>query len=241
MNAFVTKQNQFEGPLDLLLNLIEKRKMHISDVSLAQVTDEYISHVKTLEQFPVGEVAQFILVASTLLLIKSRSLLPNLELTSEEERSIGDLENRLKMYEEIRALSRHVAERFGIAPAFAPNARKRAPVFAPDASMTVPALLASLKDILNSLPQKENLPKAVVKKVMSIEEMITGLTKRIQNSLRMSFREFAGVGKEERVNVIVGFLAMLELVKQGTISVTQNTHFDDIVMETNQISTPKYE
>lgn len=240
MPDFVVKQSDFEGPLDLLLTLIEKRKLHISDISLAKVTDDYISHVKNLGNVPHAEIAQFVLIASTLLLIKSRSLLPNLELTPEEERSIGDLADRLKAYEQIRLLSRHVAERFGKEISFGSNARKYEPVFAPDESMTILALLASLQNLLQALPQKEQLPKVVVKKIMSIEEMIDGLTKRIQTSLKMSFRDFAGVGKQERVHVIVGFLAMLELVKQGMISVNQQNHFEDIVIETNSVNTPNY-
>jgi chromatin segregation and condensation protein Rec8/ScpA/Scc1 (kleisin family) len=71
--------------------------------------------------------------------------------------------------------------------------------------------------------------------------MITSLTARIGQSLKMSFREFAGsASKGERVNVIVSFLAMLELVKQGIIGVTQAKHFDDIEMQTEEIGVPRY-
>ena len=66
------------------------------------------------------------------------------------------------------------------------------------------------------------------------------LTKRVQSSIKLSFREFAKVGKEERVNVIISFLAMLELVKQGIVSVRQESHFDDIEMETQTTNVPHY-
>ncbi len=104
-HGFNIKTTVFEGPLDLLLNLVEKRKLFISDVSLAQVTDDFIRHVQSVENFPIGESAQFILIAATLLLIKSKSLLPTLQLTTEETENIHDLETRLKLYQKIKVFS----------------------------------------------------------------------------------------------------------------------------------------
>src|SRR3989344_7391616 len=93
---FKIKTEIFEGPLDLLLNLIEKHKVFINDVSLTKVTDDFINYIKSFANLPISHTANFILVASTLLLLKSRSLLPILELSPEEEQSITDLETRLK-------------------------------------------------------------------------------------------------------------------------------------------------
>lgn len=80
----------------------------------------------------------------------------------------------------------------------------------------------------------------MVRKVISLEETIESLTYRIKSSLKMSFREFAKVGKEEKVNVIVSFLAMLELVKQGVIMVSQEKEFDDIHIESFDVGVPRY-
>jgi segregation and condensation protein A len=90
------------------------------------------------------------------------------------------------------------------------------------------------------LPKFEVKPKLKVVKVVSLEEMITSLTKRVQSSLKMSFKDFSGIGKAEKVNVIVSFLAMLELVKQGIIEVNQREKFDDIQMETKNVGVPSY-
>lgn len=244
--AYKVKLEQFNGPLDLLLTLIEKRKLFINEISLARIADDYIGYVKQREQFPIAESAQFILIASTLLLIKSKSLLPTLDLTTEEQASVEDLEHRLKLYKQIRDLSIHLKERYGKNIIFERNQPKTiTPVFSPDASMTVPALLGAIKGVIQNLPKKEPIPKAVVKKVISIEEMINNLTSRIQSSLRMSFKEFSrshgGEGKEHKVHVIVSFLAMLELVKQGMVDVTQEKDFDDIHIETQQIGVPRYQ
>ncbi len=167
--------------------------------------------------------------------------MPNLELTSEEQGDIADLERRLKLYQRIKELSVGVKARFGKNVLFPPEPRKAKPIFSPDSSMTIASLAAAIKDVLKNLPVKEFLPKALVAKVMSLEEMITHLTKRVTDSLRMSFREFSKKDQQaNKVHVIVSFLAMLELVKQGIISVTQERHTDDILMETEYLGVPKY-
>lgn len=258
MNIFTVKQEHFEGPLDVLLNLIEKRKLFINDISLAKVADDYLAYVKGLENFPIADSANFILVASTLVLIKSKSLLPSLELTSDEQGDIADLERRLKIYQRIRELSVGVKALFGRRISFTPEPRKVEPVFSPDKQMSLYSFLAALKEVLQGLPKKESLPKVAVLKIMSLEEMIINLTKRVTDALRMSFRDFTKGEKPAyapaskytqagshtdmatKVHIIVSFLAMLELVKQGVISVTQDKHFEDIVMETEWLGVPKY-
>lgn len=239
--GFKIKTEIFEGPLELLLNLIEKRKLFINDIALSKVTDDFIAYVKNFENFPIADSANFILIASTLLLIKSKSLLPTLDLTEEEQASIEDLEARLRIYARMKELSVHVKDRFGKNVLFAKENNKiEVKVFSPHAKMTLPNLVAAMMDVIKNFPKKEILPKAIVRKVVSLEDMICHLTKRITSSLRMSFREFANVNKEEKVNVIISFLAMLELVKQGVINVMQEQKFDDIKMETNEVGVPKY-
>lgn len=238
--SYKVKTEKFEGPLDLLLSLIEKRKLAINEISLSQVTDDFIGYVKSQENFPIGESAHFILVASTLLLIKSKSLLPILELSEDEKGDIEDLEKRLREYQRIKELSVHVKEKFGKKIMFAPNERSfLTPVFSPS-QITLQIIKDSVSRVLSNIPKVEQLPKVVIKKVISLEEMIDKLTSRVKNALKMSFKEFANVGKEDKVNIIVGFLAMLELVKQGAITATQENRFEDIHMETGEVGTPKY-
>jgi segregation and condensation protein A len=94
-DKFLVKTEAFEGPLDLLLHLIEKRKLLINEVSLIKITDDYIEYIQSHDNISLKNNAHFILVASTLVLIKSKSLLPTLELTREEEQDIEDLEARI--------------------------------------------------------------------------------------------------------------------------------------------------
>ncbi len=238
---FKIKQEVFEGPIDLLLNLIEKRKLLINDISLAKVTDDFIAHLQNREVFPIKDTSEFLVIASTLLLIKSKSLLPGLDLTEEEKTDIQDLELKLKIYKKIKELSVHVKSNFGKEMLFFPNARKMEPVFSPDASMTKENIARAIFDVIKNLPKfTEEKPKIKVAKTISLEDMIKNLTERVTKSFKMSFKEFAGMGKAEKVNVIVSFLAMLELVKQGIIDAKQGGQFDDIHMESRTVNTPSY-
>lgn len=239
-NTFTVKLQEFEGPFDLLLDLIEKRKLHINDISLSQVTDDFIRYVNQMEKFSVGGVSHFVLVASTLLLIKSKSLLPNLNLTTEEQEDIHDLEDRLRLLQRMRELSMNVKNIFGRKILFAKNeTRIIDPIFSPEGTITLPLLLNSIREVIQSIEVKEIMPKVMVQKIISLEEMIERLVSRVQSSLKMSFSQFSTNEKGNKVNIIVGFLAMLELVKQGVIAVNQEAHFGDIDMENLDVGVPR--
>lgn len=235
----------FEGPFGLLLNLIEKRKMHINDVSLSAVTEDYLQYMGKLGGLPplptgrqAAEISSFVLVASTLLLIKSKSLLPNLDLTSEEEGDIKSLEERLRLYELFTRLGGNIKNNFGRKIIFPPNERKNEfLVFLPDEQITRESMMAYARNVLGSMPKKVYLPEVEVRKVISLEEMISNLTERITKAMKMSFSEFSGKRKdgahtrEEKVFVIVGFLAMLELVRNGILDAVQEINGGDIMIE----------
>lgn len=238
--VYHVKLANFQGPLDLLLELIENEKLQINEVSLARVADDYIAYIKAVEEFPIGMSAHFILVASTLLLIKSKSLLPTLDLTEEEKTSIAELERRLKMLARARELSKHVSSMFGTNVIHFADFRSIPTVFSPHKKITVDNVVISIKELLkNSRQVVESGPKVIIKTVISLEEMVNNLISRVKKNMTLSFREFAG-NQAERVNVIVSFLAMLELVKQGTIHVKQDKQFSEITMENNEVGVPNY-
>jgi len=235
----------YEGPLEILLELIEKRKLSISDISLAAVTDEYIARVNALPQLPVDETAEFIALAATLLLIKSRSLLPTLELSDDESRDIKELEYRLALYQLIKEAARGVGAALRDPYLYEGENPEPAPLFIPDAAVTLSSLREAAEALMRGFPQSLALPKVEVKKIMSLEEMIDRMSQRISSAFTMSFRQFSGLDKaqgvEARHGVIVSFLALLELVKQGILRAQQEEDFGDITMESDRISTPTYE
>lgn len=238
--GYKVKTSVFEGPLDLLLSLIERRKLLINDISLAEVTDDFLNYLTKRDDFPIAESADFLVIASTLVLIKSKSLLPTLDLSEEEQGNIEELQNRLKVLKRMRELGRQIQKNFGLRVIFAPEERQIEPIFSPDPFLTLATASGIIRNVIKSFPTRESLPKTVVEKVLSLQEMIKNLTERIKASVRMSFREFSGMGKEKKMTVIVSFLAMLELVRQGLINARQDGHFTDITIETEKVGVPDY-
>jgi segregation and condensation protein A len=222
----------YEGPLDLLLELIEKRKLLINDISLASVTDEYIARVNGMHELPVGETAEFIALAATLLLIKSRSLLPTLTLTDDETRDIKELEYRLAIYQIIKDSSKGLRPGHYLYETTSPEPE---PLYVPDKTVSIDSLRAAAQVLIDGFPQTLALPKVAVRKIVSLEETIEHMAARISSAFKMSFKELTG--KAERQTVIVSFLALLELVKQGIIKATQDEG-GDITMEHDAITTP---
>ncbi len=238
--ALAIKTQVFEGPLELLIELVEKRKLLINDISLAKVTDEYMAKVSSMQEESLPNTAQFVQLAATLLLIKSKSLLPVLELSSEEEESIEALEDRLKRYQFYRDLAKDIELQFGRKVAherkFVPTVTRE---FTPDNFTTLAALHTAMRELLTELPIATPTVKARVKPLVSLEEMIVRLEERIAKASKTTLRELTGHTAEQK-EVIVGFLAILESVKQGQVLVAQLHCFTDIEVTKERLATPKY-
>jgi len=235
------KTEIFEGPLEVLLSLIEKRKLFINDISLAKVADDYIDAVRALPEIPMKDVANFVFVASTLVLIKSKSLLPQLDLSGEEQGDIENLKDRLREYAQIKELAVHIKERFGKNIIHEREMPKNTvTVFAPGEDLTLENIFEAVQGILVNLPKAEIAPKAVIKKMITLEDAMERLAKRIEAHLKVSFKKYSGLGKEEKQSVIVSFLAVLELIKRGAVDAEQKGNFEDFQIETRQVGVPRY-
>lgn len=225
--TYHVKTEQFDGPLELLLRLIEDRKLSINELSLADVSEKYLEHINASKEMSRGEVASFLVVASTLMLIKSKSLLPTLELSEEEKESVEDLERRLKLYKRLRELSMNIQTSFNKNIIYTREAFAGVNVdFIEPEKVDVSVLYQALKKLIDSLPVKENLPEKVVEKIIKIEDKMQELGERITRAVNLSFKEFTDSG--DRKALVISFLAMLELMKQGMIAVRQDKSFGDI-------------
>jgi segregation and condensation protein A len=195
-----------------------------------------------MSDMPLDESAEFVALAATLLLIKSRSLLPQLQISEEESKDIKELEYRLAVYQIVRGGARGLEKVFGKTPMLEGTPLDPEPLFVPDNKITLETLAAAAERLITEFPvAKAELPTAAVRKIVSLEEMIEDLGSRITSALRLSFREYAGMGKKEKHDIIVTFLAMLELVKQGMIRAEQSEAFEDIMLEHDDIQRPSYE
>ena len=223
------KLEEFEGPLDLLLHLIEKEEMSITEVSLAQVADQFMIYINTSENLKPTEIADFLVVASKLLLIKSKILLPTIKFEDEDE---IDLERQLKIYKEYYEASKNI-ESMLKQKNFTFNREKPLIVlnkkFSPPLKLKLKDLGLVFKEILLKLEPIVNLPKDVIRKTISINEKIQQIKKYILEKVSFNFKTLLMNGN--KTEVVVSFLAMLELVKQRTITVRQTSLFNDIEIE----------
>ena len=236
---FTVRTPSFEGPFELVLELIEKRKLSVSELSLGQVTDDYIAHVRGQASFPMEDAAEFIGVAATLLLIKSKSLIPELELSEEEEGDVEDLKDRLRQYEKTRDAARELGKVFGRNSMFSAGEREPEPVFAPSKDLHLESIEKALQAALFALEKEEPLPEVRVRPLVTIEEMMDRLTLKVQKALTLSFKDITA-SAAEKVEVIVSFLALLELVKQGVVEVAQFSTFSDIKITNTSSAVPNY-
>lgn len=235
----------FEGPIELLLQLIEKRKLSVNEVSLAEVTDTYISHVRELESLPMGQLTHFLLVASTLVLIKSKSLLPLFETTEEEEEDIENLEYRLALYKLYKRGGEQLAVSIESPYMFERQTTAREVVFAPDPKLSSDKLYEIACGVVAETPEEEeSIPEKRIEAVMNIDDMMTRIEATIQQSGTFAFSDFTsttaetehGAESKGKANSykVVGFLALLEMIRNGIVTASQDTENNDIIISNTE-------
>src|SRR3989344_3801975 len=145
---FHIQTEAYQGPFELLLDLIETRKLLVNDLALSNITEDFIQHVRGQTAFPVEETANFIQIAATLLLIKSKSLIPDIALTDDETADVEDLKRRLEAYEKVRDASRELSRIFGKNVMISAGERAPEVIFAPSNDMSTGALAEALARVL---------------------------------------------------------------------------------------------
>jgi segregation and condensation protein A len=225
------KIEKFEGPLDLLLKLIEREELDITQVALAKVTDQYIALLQKLPEIPAEELADFLVIAARLLYLKSKMLLPLLHWGEEEEE--GDLERRLRMYKEYVEAAKKVQ---GLLSARRHTfVREKPPAsalgFAPPKDLTPDKMAEFFREALRRLIPIVKTPEGIIEKTVSIHEKIRHIQDLLAKHARLDFKKMLK-GAETRAEIIVTFLALLELVKQRHVTVRQDAHFGKIELET---------
>lgn len=232
------KLEKFEGPLDLLLRLIEEEELDITEVSLAQVTEQYIAYLNSVPDIRPDELADFLVVAAKLLYIKSKILLPQLEIEDEEE---GDLEKQLKIYRVFHLAAKSIQKMIG-RKRFSyirevRGARVIDPIFTPPKGLTTKTIKEIFIEVLKKIEPIVNLPQEVMEKTVSIQEKISQIQEAIQRGISLNFYALLK-SAESKTEIIVTFLALLELVKQQVIVVAQQEAFSDIEIHNYQKINP---
>ncbi|MBI5467076.1 MAG: segregation/condensation protein A [Candidatus Kerfeldbacteria bacterium] len=221
----------FAGPLDLLLQLIEQEQLDISQVSLAKVTDQYIAELQKLEEVPVDELADFLVIAAKLLLIKSRLLVPGAPVDDDD---LGlDLERQLKMYQAFVAAAKNVGRLFNKHQVLYPREgyANLEPIFNPPAELRANDLRELYGSVLKELEPITRLPQTVIVRTINIRQKISQIQSHLLEQKRTSFHRLLGQAKST-TEAIVTFLAVLELVKLRSVAVLQNDRYADMEIST---------
>lgn len=224
---------KFQGPLHLLLQLIQKEELDITEISLATVAIQYIEYIQNSPDIDPEEIADFLIVASKLLLIKSAALLPYID--PEEEQEIDDFEAQLRMYREFLEASKKVeamieAKRFTFARPFNLQAiLSSAHLFCPPQGLTAVGVASIFQEIIDRLKPQVKLEETRLEKKVSLEEKIFSLRQEIFHRLEVKFSRILQEA-ESKTEVVVVFLALLELVKQREASASQETLFAEILI-----------
>lgn len=231
------KIEKFEGPLGLLLQLIEKEEMDITEISLAKIANQFIEYVNRSENINPEEMADFLVVAARLLLIKSKALLPYLY--PEEEEEIEELEKQLKIYKEFLDAMKVVEKMMGKKKfMFAREFNRKAVLsnlnlFSPPKKLNVADLKMVFSDLLGRVKPPEKLKEERLERKINIEEKIKHIQEMFLKRISFGFKHVIESAKS-KTEIIVSFLAMLELIKQRDINVEQIDLFSEISISSNK-------
>ena len=223
----------YEGPLDLLLGLIERAELDITAVSLASVTDQYLSYLHGLEQMKADEISAFLVIAAKLVQIKSEALLPRPpERAAGEEDPTATLVEQLKLYRRYKQIAlwlmglqeQGLHTYLRIAPP--PKVEARLDL----SSLTLDALLAAAASAVSRVADKKALGTVIAPPRVTIREKIELITKTMRNIQRMTFSGLIA-DRASRIEIVVTFLALLELIKRYHIIAHQDLLFGEIEFE----------
>jgi len=223
----------YEGPLDLLLNLIERAELDITSVSLAMVTDQYLAYINSLEQINADEISAFLVIAAKLLQIKSEALLPRPPAREPGEEDIGQaLVDQLRLYKRFKEIGVWLHERqdanlrtfLRIAPP--PKVEPKLDM----SNLTLEQLVAAAAEVFQREKDKKPLGDVIAPPRITIREKIDLISKTLREVQRTTFRALLDQGAS-RLEIVVTFLALLELVKRYRVSAHQEGLFSEIEFE----------
>lgn len=243
---------QFKGPLEKLLELIEEKKMEITDLNLALVTEDFLKYLESIKKNRTGKtptsegvgtptesvgaeeelrlLADFVVVASKLLLIKSKALLPSLKLTSEEEKDIKDLQQRLIFYRQFKPAILNIKKLFAQKrfSASRPLFWNRPVIFSPPKNLSLIVLQKTMDSIFETVKQLSLEIQTIENTLIKIEEKIEEIISKIQEGVK----KFGHLIKEKpKKEIIAMFLALLHLLRDQLVEVEQEKGFSEITIK----------
>lgn len=245
--AISVKLEAFEGPLDLLLHLIDKNKIDIYDIPIVEITNQYMEYIRAMQEKDLNIMSEFLLMAATLLDIKCRMLLPvEVNEDGEEEDPRQELVEQLLQYKMYKYMSYELkdrqldGERLWFKEESLPDEVKsyKEPVNLDSLleGITLSKLHEVFQDVMKKQYNKIDPVRSVFGKIekeeVTVEEKMDYLHEYVKTHRKFSFRELLQK-QSSKVQIVVTFLAILELMKTGIIVVEQEYTFDEIVITSN--------
>ena len=241
MESLTYRIDQFEGPLDLLLTLIIKNKVSIEDIPIAMICDQYLDYLEHCKEMDMEIASEFLVLASELVLIKTRMLLPGPE--EEEEDPRAALAAALSEYQRIKAATPVFSEYYGV---YSGRFVKDTDEIPPDNSVlpnqSVDKLFAAMKRVLANVKPGENEGRTAInpiikKQIVPVALKIDHVKNAFLKKNRLRFTELF-YGAESKSEVIATFIAILELIKIGSIGISEETdtsNGEDVILEAKNI------
>lgn len=231
------KINDFEGPLDLLLHLIKENKMDIMDIEIEKITDQYMKFLEEQEKLNLEIASDYLVLASELLEIKSRLLLPRQELDVESEEEFdprSELVNRLLEYQTYKDITKVLQEKEELRSEIYTKAPENVKNYIDEvteihADVTLDDLVEALKKYLVRKEEKKPLNTKVTVNEISISSRRHDIKRLLKNKKKIDFFELFPVVSKEYV--VATFLAILEMAKDKELVIKQDDTFSDIVVE----------
>ncbi|MBT4941524.1 MAG: segregation/condensation protein A [Candidatus Magasanikbacteria bacterium] len=220
----------FEGPFDLLVSLIEDKKMAISDVSLSVVTEQYLQYIEQHAEISAEDVSDFLVVATKLVLHKSRQLIPQF---FPEEEDGPSLEKQLSLYKAFVEASAHIQRYWEKRTIgfFRHEPLRKNEEFVPPKNATQYHVHNAMLRLVKRLTPRKPLPQVRMEETQSVKEKISEIRQVLRRASKIHFSQVVGNTKTKS-DIILGFLAVLELVKQEDVTLQQDHTYGDIIIST---------
>lgn len=236
-NKYAIKIENFEGPLDLLCHLIDKNKMDIYDIKISEITDQYIEYLNEMEQMNLDIASEFLIMASTLLYIKSKGLLPK-QVEDTEELTEEELIKRIIDYKKYKEISKKLKENYNV---FSNRIFKLGEnIELPKQNLEreynskmIPEIYGNIinknKNRLNK--NAENIKKIAITDTYTVASKVKEMFKELLRKPRFVFNKMYTLSKCNRIEVVTAFTGLLELTRRSKVTATQERLFGDIVVE----------
>ena len=223
------KLGEFAGPLDLLLYLIRQEKANIFDIPIAKITDEYLKYIKLMQKLDISVAGDFLVMAATLIEIKSKMLLPK-EITQEDEESEDprqELVDRLLEYETFKSASQMLYERSTVEQAVF----RRGQIETDENNLEVNATVFDLLTVFQKIVDrhKEEIKMEIHREEITLADMLKNLKKQIFENKELSLLKFFEEMHTRR-ELVTAFVAVLEIVRTESVKLIQNAIFGDIIL-----------